>query len=763
MASALTHFLLPPLKGRSDFLRSSVARLLRLFAASFALGVVCMAHAQIATTTAISVQTNPVPPGQPTALTATVSGAQVTYADALGIGASTGARLLYRFALSGGATFATQVVPANLVNVTNAASFTSVSIVQGGGVGQSWVLFQVTSGTPSIGTTQQFRLNFAFRNATPQSTVTFSVHDTFSSGLGDIPSNSALFYTGPAALLSSLPLPFTITGTVTFRLAGGIIAGCAGLPLSASSATCNAVFNTAGTYSLTADYSGDANYLASTGTLAGGMTILIDLSPFALPDATVGVPYSNSLSGVAGVAPYSFQLVSSSGNLPTGLSLDSTGLVSGTPVSAGALPFDVRVTDSAGRTIVRTVTLTVVKGSQTIGFSPPATAVVGTTIPIVLLSSAGLAIVYQVDTPTICTVDGTVLRLLATGSCVVTPIQSGDSNYFAAPSFPRTVIVTVLGGALPLRVRSAAGQSMVGTFANSVITFSNTTDPGATFRVVGVVDLDGNKAQDLVFQNTTQGEFGDVRVWPAFDLTSERLLRSVKLLWRVDAVGDLDGDGFGDLVWRFTGQTPNIDDTGVSYIWFTNGQTVTQVRKRGGAPLNWRLLGALDMNGDAADDMVYVSPTNDIRVLVATANRTCANFAAGSVPSGFAAVKLAAFSAFGRAEVLAHNATTGETVRIRLSATGANLPPPTANPDDPNASCTATSAVVQNTSTAWLTAAPTLTFFGTADFNGDGLADVVWLSPNRTVSLWLSQGSGQDYRVIENAGVVPEGFTAVQP
>lgn len=719
--------------------------------------------AQIATTTAIAVQTNPVPPGQPTQLTATVSGAQVGYTDTLSIGASTGARLLYRFALTGGANFAAQVVPANLVNVTNGASFSSVTIVQGGAVGQSWVLFQVTSGTPSIGATQQFRLNFSFRGATTTSAVIFSVHDTFSSGIGDTPSNSAVLYTGAASLLSSLPPPFTMTGNITFRLAGAIIPGCAGLLLSSGSASCNASFNTAGSYALTADYSGDVNYLASTGTLVGGFTVLIDVSPVALPDATVAVPYSSSLSGVAGSIPYTFQLIAGSGILPTGLTLDSSGLVSGTPVSAGATPFDVRVTDAVGRTITRTITITILKGTQSIAFSPPTSAVVGTTIPIVPLSSAGLAIVYQVDTPSVCVVAGTVLRLISTGTCVVTPIQSGDTNYFPAASFPRSIVVTVPAGAQPLRVRSAGGQSMVGTLSNSTIAFANVPDPGAVFRVVGVVDLDSNRTQDLVFQNTSQGEFGEVRFWPTNDPTSERLLRSVKLLWRVDAVGDLDGDGFGDLVWRFTGQTPNFDDTGVSYVWFTNGQSVTQVRKRGGAPLNWRLLGAIDVNGDGADDMVYISPANEIRVLVATANRTCANFAAGSIPAGFSAVRLAAFSEFGRAEILVRNATSGATARLRLDATGVALPAPTANPDDPNASCTGTTAVVRNTLSEWLTTPANLAYFGSADFNGDGLADIVWIRPDRTLLIWLSQGSGQDYRVLENVGSIAEGFVAIQP
>ena len=73
---------------------------------------------------------------------------------------------------------------------------------------------------------------------------------------------------------------------------------------------------------------------------------------------------------------------------------------------------------------------------------------------------------------------------------------------------------------------------------------------------------------------------------------------------------DLDGDGSGDLVWRY--RTPGTDDSGVSYVWFTDGNNVSQVRKRGGAPLDWALLGARDVNGDGAADMIYLSADNRV-------------------------------------------------------------------------------------------------------------------------------------------------------
>jgi len=67
-------------------------------------------------------------------------------------------------------------------------------------------------------------------------------------------------------------------------------------------------------------------------------------SPSALPSGTVGQGYSTQLQTTGGQALISFSLVS--GSLPTGLTLNSTGLISGTPTGSGTYPFRVRATDS---------------------------------------------------------------------------------------------------------------------------------------------------------------------------------------------------------------------------------------------------------------------------------------------------------------------------------------------------------------------------------------------------------------------------------
>lgn len=346
------------------------------------------------------------------------------------------------------------------------------------------------------------------------------------------------------------------------------------------------------------------------------------------------------------------------------------------------------------------------------------------------------------------------------GNSLVAVALSGTTNLLAANT-KRTIVDINGDGRSELLLRSGTSQLLSGRLGNNnVFDFTALADPGANFRLLGVGDFAGNGKSDLSFQNMVQdGEFGDVRIWPDFNNASELLWRQVKKVWDVQVVGDLDGDGFADLVWRYV--VSDSPDTGVSYIWFTNGSSVTQVRKRGGAPLNWTLLGAADLDQGGGADMVYISPEAQIRVLMATPNRTCANLSAGSIPSGFTALKVADFTGRSRGDILIRNSATGATRLLALNGAGLSLPPYTGAPDDQNASCTSSnlsvtqsSITLPNTDTSWQ-------FFATGDYNADGVIDIVWRKPDGTLAVWLMNANGDAPRVVNNAGTVPANSTPV--
>ncbi|QIL81617.1 hypothetical protein G7047_18130 [Diaphorobacter sp. HDW4A] len=79
----------------------------------------------------------------------------------------------------------------------------------------------------------------------------------------------------------------------------------------------------------------------------------------AIPDAVNGMPYTFALEASGGNAPYAWSLVS--GTMPLGLALNSAGLISGTPSvkTVGTYPLVIKVTDNAGTTVQKNLTVAV--------------------------------------------------------------------------------------------------------------------------------------------------------------------------------------------------------------------------------------------------------------------------------------------------------------------------------------------------------------------------------------------------------------------
>ena len=71
----------------------------------------------------------------------------------------------------------------------------------------------------------------------------------------------------------------------------------------------------------------------------------LQITTTTLPGATLGTSYSMALSAAGGTPPYSWEIAS--GQLPVGLSLSSSGIISGMPAAAGTTYFNVSVKDSA--------------------------------------------------------------------------------------------------------------------------------------------------------------------------------------------------------------------------------------------------------------------------------------------------------------------------------------------------------------------------------------------------------------------------------
>jgi large repetitive protein len=94
------------------------------------------------------------------------------------------------------------------------------------------------------------------------------------------------------------------------------------------------------------DPAGDTAQQALSMTIDPPLPLVVTTPSNCCSAGTVGTAYSAHFFAVGGVQPYTWVLVA--GQFPPGLSLDRSGLLSGTPTTTGTFTFTVQVTDKAG-------------------------------------------------------------------------------------------------------------------------------------------------------------------------------------------------------------------------------------------------------------------------------------------------------------------------------------------------------------------------------------------------------------------------------
>ena len=123
----------------------------------------------------------------------------------------------------------------------------------------------------------------------------------------------------------------------------------------------------------------------------------------------------------------------------------------------------------------------------------------------------------------------------------------------------------------------------------------------ATWLVAGVGDFDGDGKADIVWRN---GANGQNYVYPMDGLAikpTEGYLRTVAdLAWEIKAVGDFDGDGKADIVWR-------NGANGQNYLYPMDGTAIkaTEGYLRAVPDLAWRIVASGDYDGDGKSDLLW--------------------------------------------------------------------------------------------------------------------------------------------------------------
>ena len=108
-----------------------------------------------------------------------------------------------------------------------------------------------------------------------------------------------------------------------------------------------------------------------------------------LPNGTTTVPYSQTLTAYGGPTNYTWGIAS--GSLPTGLSLSSSGVISGTPTVAGTNNFIVRATNALSATTTQALSLVIYSFSTSVTFAVTPTVVSNTYTGTISLLASNLA------------------------------------------------------------------------------------------------------------------------------------------------------------------------------------------------------------------------------------------------------------------------------------------------------------------------------------------------------------------------------------
>jgi Putative Ig domain len=128
-----------------------------------------------------------------------------------------------------------------------------------------------------------------------------------------------------------------------------------GLTLTTLSGLISGTPTTEGTYKFAVQVT---DFAGGSATQAYTIVIgpVLAITTLSLPDGVLGGAYSQTLAVTNGIPNYTWSIAS--GALPGGLQLNSaTGLISGTPTSAGTFTFDVSVTDTAKTVAHRTLSI----------------------------------------------------------------------------------------------------------------------------------------------------------------------------------------------------------------------------------------------------------------------------------------------------------------------------------------------------------------------------------------------------------------------
>jgi hypothetical protein len=250
--------------------------------------------------------------------------------------------------------------------------------------------------------------------------------------------------------------------------------------------------------------------------------------------------------------------------------------------------------------------------------------------------------------------------------------------------------------------------------------------PSRDWTVKGVGDFNGDLQEDILWRHTN----GQVSIW---FMVSAGTIRFVTYpggtdpdgLWSIQGVGDFNGNGRADILWR--------DTSGYLAIWFDGNYLDTAAPSYGDVPapvdLSWQVNGVGDFDGDRHADILWRHTDGQVAIWYMSGGRRVGEgYPGGRDPSGIFSIQgTGDFDGDGRSDILWRDTTGNLAIWShgdRYSDT---------YPSYRNAGGTV--------DLSW-------SIKGIGDFNADGRSDLLWTHSSGSVAIWFMAGgmfSGDAY------------------
>jgi hypothetical protein len=182
------------------------------------------------------------------------------------------------------------------------------------------------------------------------------------------------------------------------------------------------------------------------------------------------------------------------------------------------------------------------------------------------------------------------------------------------------------------------------------------------WQIMGTADFNGDGKSDILWRNEVNGY---VSVWQMdrAQVATTYNPGQVGLEWKIVGAGDFVGDGKAEVLWRNTA-------SGEVDLWTIDGPGAGQTHgvKIADLPLNWKVAGSGDFNGDGRNDILWQDQVSGQMVVwEMNGAQVIANQAIGNPGPQWKVVALSDINGDGKADILWRDSGTGQVVTWEMN------------------------------------------------------------------------------------------------